>query len=277
MNDFLQKQFTTGQFAAMYGINKRTLMYYDSIDLFKPAIVKKNGYRYYTVGQIALFDAIQLLRKLRVPLDEIKTQLAHCTPATLLEFLYKQNQMLEQEIAELLWLQKVVQNKIGSIEATQVTDAAKIEILELHAQAIVVSESISDMPIEKSMKILTRFMHDCYRSHSYSGYPGGYIVAIKNLQHKENFFSQITHCFYPIDGEKSQSADCAYKPGGRYLVGYYKGDWPQITQTYQQLSDYADNHGLTLTRHAYIENILDDIAVSSDPFYCEARISILLE
>ncbi|HWR08525.1 MerR family transcriptional regulator [Sporomusa sp.] len=280
MNEFLQKQFTTGQFAAMYGINKRTLMYYDSIDLFKPAVVKENGYRYYTIAQTTLFDAIQLLRKLRVPLEDIKNQLTHYTPQNLLEFLHKQNLMLEQELAELLWLQRVVQNKISIMETIQTIDPAKIEILELNAQAIVVSKTISDMPVEKAMKVLTNFMYDCYHTHSYSGYPGGYMLAAEHLQQKnlnENFLNQITHCFYPVDEKKAHSIKCAYKPGGRYLAGYYKGDWPQINQAFQQLVDYAADHRLTFTGHGYIESILDDIATSGDPFYCEARISILLE
>lgn len=282
MNEFLQKQFTTGQFAAIYGINKRTLMYYDSIDLFKPAVVKENGYRYYTFAQTTLFDAIQLLRKLRAPLEEIKTHLAHYTPQNLLEFLHRQNQMLEQEIAELLWLQKVVQNKIGSMESSLMIDPAKIEILELNAQPIVVSQSISNMSLEKAMKVFTNFMYDCYHTHSYSGYPSGYMLDATNLQQRncnENSLSQITHCFYPVDEKKAQTINCAYKPGGHYLVGYYKGDWPQIDQALQQLADYADDHKLIFSGPAYIESLLDDItniATSKDPFYYEARISILL-
>lgn len=280
MNELSQKQFTTGQFAALYGINKRTLMYYDSIDLFKPAVVKKNGYRYYAFSQSTLFEAIQLLRKLRVPLEEIKTHLTHYTPQNMQKLLYKQNQMLEQEIAELLWLQSVVQNKIGSLEANLTIDPAKIEILTVNAQAILISKLIYEMPVENSMKVLTKFMSDCYHTHSYSGYPCGYMMDAKELQQREfsqNIFSQITHFFYPVDEKKAQSMNCAYKPGGRYLVGYYKGNWLQIDQTFQQLVDYAKAHKLTFTGHAYIESILDDISASDEPFYCEARISILLE
>ncbi|EGO64674.1 MerR family transcriptional regulator [Acetonema longum] len=281
MNEFLQKQLTTSQFAAMYGINKRTLMYYDSIDLFKPAVVKENGYRYYTLSQMILFDAIQLLRKLRVPLEEIKAQLAkHYTPQNQLAFLYKQNQLLEQEMDELRWLQRVVQNKIGSMEAISTVDPAKIEILEQVAQAIVISQSIFDLPIEKALKVLTNFMRDCYHTRSYTGYPDGYMVDARQLQQRNfnpNSFCQITHCFYPVDAEQAQSMTCAYKPSGRYLVGYHKGNLLQISQALQRLADYADAHKLTFTGHAYIERVLDDIAPAEDPFYSEVRISVLLE
>lgn len=276
MHDFLQKKFTTGQFAALYGINKRTLMYYDSIDLFKPAIVKKNGYRYYTIGQSGVFDAIQLLRKLRVPLEEIKKHLVHCTPQKTRTVLVNQSQMLEQEIAELMWLQRVVQNKIKSIEANLEMDCSNIEIIESKAQAIVVSESTAEMSMEQAMKVMLKFMRDCYHTRNYSGYPLGYMMNTDQIQ--QGNFSQLTNCFYHIDENNSEAMNWTYKPAGRYLVSYYRGPWTEIDPTLQLLADYANNHGLTFTGHAYIESILDDTtAVVEDPYYCEAKISILLK
>jgi len=276
MYNFLQKEFTTGQFAALYGINKRTLMYYDSIDLFKPAIVKKNGYRYYTYGQSCFFDVIQLLRKLRLPLEEIKKHLTHCTPEKTRTLLDNQSQMLEQEIAELMWLQKIVQNKIRRMEANLEMDCSKIEIIESHAQAIVVSEPTSEVSLEQSMKVILKFMHDCYHTRTYSGYPLGYMMDAEKVQ--QGNFSQLTNCFYHIDEKNSEAMNWTYKPAGRYLVGYYRGPWTEVDPTFQQLTDYANNHSLTFIGHAYLESILDDtMAVVEDPYYCEAKISILLK
>ncbi len=275
MNDFFQKEFTTGQFAALYGINKRTLMYYDSIDLFKPAIVKKNGYRYYTYGQSAIFDVIQLLRKLRLPLEEIKNHLAHCTPQKTRTLLYNQSKMLEQELAELMWLQRVVQNKISRIEEKLEIDYSKIEIIESQAQAIVTSEPTSEILMEQLMKITLKFMRDCYQTRTYNGSPLGYMMDARKIQQGD--FSELTNCFYYIDENNSKAISWTYKPAGRYLVGYYKGSWIDIDSTLQQLSDYANSHGLVFTGNAYLENILDDTAAVEDYYYCEAKISILLK
>ena len=38
---------TTGELARIMGITKETLFHYDEIGLFRPAVVKTNGYRYY--------------------------------------------------------------------------------------------------------------------------------------------------------------------------------------------------------------------------------------
>ncbi len=276
MQDFLQKRFTTGQFAALYGINKRTLMYYDSIDLFKPAIVKANGYRYYTIGQSAIFDAIQLLRKLRVPLEDIKQHLVHCTPQKTRTVLHNQSQILEQEIAELMWLQRVVQNKIQSIEANLEMDCSKIEIIESKEEAIIVSHSTAEMSMEQTMKAMLKFMRDCYHTRKYCGYPLGYMMDTDKIQQGD--FSQLTNCFYRMDESSKETMNRVYKPAGRYLVSYYKGPWTEIDPALERLMDYANNHGLTFTGHAYIESILDDTtAAVEDPYYCESKISILLQ
>ena len=65
--------FSIGQFAALHGVNKKTLMWYDEIGLFCPAVVKENGYRYYTYFQSATLEAILLLRELDVPVARIRS------------------------------------------------------------------------------------------------------------------------------------------------------------------------------------------------------------
>ncbi len=67
-----EKLFTIGQFAALHNINKKTLMWYDEIGLFKPAVVKENGYRYYTYYQSSLLETILVLRELNMGIPEIK-------------------------------------------------------------------------------------------------------------------------------------------------------------------------------------------------------------
>ena len=62
-----EKLLTIGQFAAMHGINKKTLMWYDEIGLFQPAAVNpENGYRCYSYRQSPILETILLLRELDV-------------------------------------------------------------------------------------------------------------------------------------------------------------------------------------------------------------------
>lgn len=71
--DKKSRLLTIGQFAAMHGINKKTLMWYDEIGLFKPAAVNpENGYRCYNYHQSPILETILLLRELDVSIQEIQ-------------------------------------------------------------------------------------------------------------------------------------------------------------------------------------------------------------
>ena len=56
--------FTTGEFARILGVRKHTLFHYDEIGLFSPALKEENGYRYYFVWQMDMFEGIRALQKL---------------------------------------------------------------------------------------------------------------------------------------------------------------------------------------------------------------------
>ena len=52
-----EKLLTIGQFAAMHGIHKKTLMWYDEIGLFTPAAIHpENGYRFYDYHQSPVLE-----------------------------------------------------------------------------------------------------------------------------------------------------------------------------------------------------------------------------
>ena len=90
-----EKYLTIGQFAAMHGINKKTLMWYDEIGLFHPAAIHpENGYRYYNYHQSPVLETILLLRELDVSIKEIQEFMENRSAASL-------KCLLEHKITEL--------------------------------------------------------------------------------------------------------------------------------------------------------------------------------
>ena len=55
----MNQYFTTGEFAKLWGVKKQTLFHYDEIGIFKPAIKKPNGYRYYSYQQFEVFGVFR--------------------------------------------------------------------------------------------------------------------------------------------------------------------------------------------------------------------------
>jgi DNA-binding transcriptional MerR regulator len=68
--------FDTGKFSRLARVSKRTLRYYDSIELFKPVKVDAaTGIRYYSAEQFADLNRIVSLKELGLTLDQIRRML----------------------------------------------------------------------------------------------------------------------------------------------------------------------------------------------------------
>lgn len=65
-------KYTINKLAQIAGISRRTLRYYDEINLLKPHHTNENGYRIYMQTQIDKLQQIMLYKELDMPLEDIK-------------------------------------------------------------------------------------------------------------------------------------------------------------------------------------------------------------
>lgn len=253
-------------------------MYYDDIGLFRPAQIGKNGYRYYNFKQNIFLESVLLLRKLLVPLNNIKKYFENYTQENLLDLLYAQEAEIDLQIAELKRLKRIVRNKIDIIEDNKKIDFNKIYIVEMQMQSIIKSESFVDKKEEDLLEYVCKFMKDCYSNNFYSGYPIGAILNVEKIP--QSNMKRATHAFYLVDKKYEQEAQLSFKPKGRYLVAYHCGDWNKIHLTYQKIKDFANENKLVFENdHAYEERLFGSISNEFDDKenYFEIKISILLK
>ena len=91
-----------GIFSRMTGLSHRALRLYADRGLLPPARVDETtGYRYYDVHSIRAAEMIRLLRRLGVPLGEMRLYIDAAATDRLEETLTQQKQRLEQEQARL--------------------------------------------------------------------------------------------------------------------------------------------------------------------------------
>ena len=67
-----EKLYSSGEFAKMAHITKKTLRYYDEHNILKPVVRNENGNRYYSDADFARLQQIILLKYLGFSLDDIK-------------------------------------------------------------------------------------------------------------------------------------------------------------------------------------------------------------
>lgn len=77
MKQNLINTMTASELAGLFGVQKQTILYYDKIGILKPEYISTNGYRHYTLRQYMTLEIIINLRKMNIPMSEIKEYLEH--------------------------------------------------------------------------------------------------------------------------------------------------------------------------------------------------------
>ncbi len=88
-------------FAALAGVPKKTLHYYDEIGLFRPAYVNEKGYRFCSIFQLDRLALIVTLKDLGVPLKVIRSYMNGGDLARMDEILTTQSEELARRLAQL--------------------------------------------------------------------------------------------------------------------------------------------------------------------------------
>lgn len=113
----MENLFSIGELARSQNISKQTLIFYDKIGLFKPAYVnKENGYRYYSAEQMDYLDTILIMKKIGIPLEEIRTQMKNYTTASSLVFLKQELKVITEKIRELTLIENRLRNRCEQVE-----------------------------------------------------------------------------------------------------------------------------------------------------------------
>jgi DNA-binding transcriptional MerR regulator len=91
-----------GRFSRLTGVGVKALRHYDEVGLLVPAAVDdETGYRFYSPDQVDRAEAIRLLRRLDMPLDEIRSTLAAEDPAALRAALVSHQRQMASRDSEL--------------------------------------------------------------------------------------------------------------------------------------------------------------------------------
>ena len=152
--------YTIKQLADLSGISTRALRYYDEINLFTPAIIGENQYRYYSESQLIDLKQILFFKALGLSLDEIKKMLASDSYSQI-DLLVENRNKLTEKINQLQSLvkncQATIQHCRGKLIMTDSEqfsgfDAEKQQVYEDYLKAKGVSQEVIDDSWKKVSK-----------------------------------------------------------------------------------------------------------------------------
>lgn len=258
--DEKNKLLTIGQFAALHGINKKTLMWYDEIGLFQPAVVhSENGYRYYSYYQSSILETILLLRELNVSVNEIQAFMKNHSAASLEQLLDEKIQDVEREILHLKAVRKTLENHRQNMLTLLTMDLTEISVVEKKECCLVTVDIDETVSFDKQVEMITAETkkHQLRRLHDASY---GTMISVKSLYsgNFDDYSKLFIEIPYPI-----RKTGLHIQPRGKYVRAFYKGPWDDISLYYQKIFSYAEQQNFILSGYSYEmiinENVINQI------------------
>lgn len=262
--------FSSGEFAKINGINKRTLHYYNDIGLFCPAIIDENGYHYYSSFQSIQLEMILIFRKLGLSIDDIKTYTNSPSDTSFLQMIADKKKLIDKSIEQLLEAKSFLQEKQNKLELGMSAYHGKIELIELPERPILLSSPIKGIYDEEDFATATEFsLHLKKIFGLYDNF--GSRISLQNL-YEENY--QRYDSFFAYGKDPSAPYD-AILPAGTYLRAFSFGNWDKLEDIYKSILRYADTHRLTLSGYAYEEGLNEMSIQGGDDYITMITIKIL--
>lgn len=250
---------TTGEFAKLAGVTKHTLFHYDKIGLFQPEFTDENGYRYYTLDQIDVFDIIYTLKDLGMPLSEIRTYISNRTPESLLALLEEEDRILRERIRSLKRKRDWITQKSSFLKEALGTDLEDVVLLKLPDQYYI-SRQVPGNDERMWAQASGELLEECKKYRLQNIYGFGYRQELEDvLRGQHNQYDTV----YLLFDERPRGVNCEIREAGQYVTVYHKGHWNTISTAYQRLIQYAGEQCLTLVGPCYEDFLFDGLTRKS--------------
>lgn len=271
MQKFNDPCIKTGDFARLCGTNKRTLIHYNEIGLFKPAYTDDRGYRYYSESQFDVFFTINCLSKLGMPLREIGAFLNHRNPQALKKLLLEQREEVLKEEERIRKTRQVIETKLAlvslqeKLESNQAGSSTEHIFQEYTPEEyMILSDPLNTNDHEAIIHTLCSHIGYCNKNNLNAGHPYGAMLDVSEL--RQGHLDTYAYFFTKVI-DRPEDFPFHIKPAGTYAVAYLKGDYYDSEETYRKLFQWIDENGFRTGQYSYKEAIIDELAADSSEEY----------
>ncbi|MCZ8535401.1 MerR family transcriptional regulator [Psychrobacillus psychrodurans] len=237
------QKLSSGEIARICKLNKKTLFYYDQINLLKPAIVEANGYRYYSPDQIDRLSKIKALQSVGFSLAEIKQQLYVNDISEGIATLNRQKQIIEGKANELVAVKNTLDLKIVELEHYDQIGINQVYIKNFNKEWLYV-----DRPSPQE-ELIANYLFD--------GYHFGIMLGITDHPAEK---IEITKYKLMDNGKKANFK----KEKGRYVGIYFISGGNHIIADALNAMTRIRESGYPLSGQAFVKDIASDFVNFED-------------
>lgn len=261
----MKNQFKIGEISKLHQISIKTLRYYDSVNIFKPAMVDPiSKYRYYTIEQFEILNSIKFLRYLGYSIKDIKSHLRSKSEDSFVDSLKEYKEANNLEIRQLKEINKFLEERITEIETfLKAEQLNEVVIKKFPDRKIVLMkakiENIFDLELN-----LRKLENRSKLSPSIMIGRVGLKIGIKNLLKHE--FTEYNAIFLlnPVNFPAEKKHRSVLSSGTYVCINFNSGNHENSCVFYEKLFNYLKANKLKINGDA-IERVIIDDFITNDP------------
>ena len=234
----MKNLFTIGEMADLFGINIRTLRYYDEIGILHPETADPDtGYRYYSTRQFERLNTIKYLRALGVSLKKIALFFENRDVDIMLDLLKEQKAETQAKISELTQIEQKLEYRLKALEDAVHTQCGEIRTLHFDQRQIAYLRK--DIRLGEDLEFSLRELEraNTLEPVMFLGKVG---VSLSSSNLKARKFESFSGIFVLLEKEDHFMGEEQYLQAGDYVSVRFSGTHREASQYYMQLLEYMD-------------------------------------
>lgn len=257
----MNKLFTIGEMAKLFGINAKTLRYYDEIGLIRPEHTDPmTGYRYYSTGQFERLNTIKYLRALDMPLAKIRRFFENKDIGQMMEILKEQQEEVLVRRRELERIEHKISERLSQLHDALYTVYNRVEEVTMPNRKLAVLRT--EIPATDDLEFPIRQLERQTQLEA-AMFLGKVGVSISMDHVKSHKFDEFCSIFVVLEPGDSYDGEAVDIPGGQYLTLRYCGTHTQSSFYYEMLLKEMSENGYELGGNS-IEITLVDAGMTND-------------
>ncbi|MCD8224263.1 MAG: MerR family transcriptional regulator [Clostridiales bacterium] len=257
----MKELFSIGEMAKLYGLNYRTLRYYDDIGLLKPEYINpETNYRYYSTRQFEALNTILYLRGLDVPVQRIREFLERRNLGQLMELFEEQRTEIRRERERLEQIDRKLQSCIHRLDDTLREPLGKMEEKHLPPRMLAVLREEFALKDDIEYPVQEIGGKD---PKNFAVFPGKIGLSISPEQMLAGCYHIYSSVFMIVEPDDRCEGEKVLLPEGDYLTFRFCGMHQDAEQYYPRLLGYLEEHGYELAGET-LEFALIDYCLSDD-------------
>ncbi|MGX7352083.1 hypothetical protein RU97_GL002213 [Enterococcus canis] len=244
----MKRLLSISEMAAYAGVSRRTLLYYDEINLFKPTQIGENGYRYYGIEQYEELDLLLILRALGMPLQDIRQFLKNRNPAYAQKEFTRQRAKIDRKIQKLQETRTAIDGYLARYEKLAQLDFEELTYNYRPAEYFLASEWIENVDEMNTFEVYTRFYSLVEARDLFSGHPIGFMSEGRYFQ-QQNFHAAPYRALVKLPEERLSrypKEQILQRPAGTYVSGFTRDELHQLTTFNDRFRRYLETHELVI-------------------------------